>query len=496
MHFTWRFGSPDSQLSRWLMIASMATAVLPVWRSPMISSRWPRPMGVMASMDLMPVCRGSFTGWRWTTDGAWTSRALVSSVSMSPLPSTGRPSGSMTRPRNWSPTGTERIRPVCLTSSPSSIWEASPRITHPIWRTSRLNAIPRMPPGNSSSSLARVEGRPSTRAMPSPVSVTRPTSSRDTPGSKPSTCLWRALLISSELMVSSATSSHPFASLREPRSRSSGQALQRQLQLPADRAVDDLVAHASDHAAHDRGIHHDLDVHPSSRGPGQRLPQPRLPRVVEGNRGASLHDHAPVPRRRPVGQVAKPLHRVAGLPRGPSSRKDRVGQGAPEGRLRLDQPGQPEQLLGHSLERALGFGLRQHRLQREVLEHLAEPVRDGVLHGKVLEEGEGPLVESPAEEVPQEPPLGIRRNADVGQGLAELRLPAQEVGEREQLLADARLRAASGRRRRRERLLRAGARREPAPRSRLAHGLPPAGDRPPPSPASGAGPTLAASSST
>ena len=27
------------------MIASIATAVLPVWRSPMISSRWPRPIG-------------------------------------------------------------------------------------------------------------------------------------------------------------------------------------------------------------------------------------------------------------------------------------------------------------------------------------------------------------------------------------------------------------------------------------------------------------------
>ena len=28
----------------------MATAVLPVWRSPMISSRWPRPMGIRVSM--------------------------------------------------------------------------------------------------------------------------------------------------------------------------------------------------------------------------------------------------------------------------------------------------------------------------------------------------------------------------------------------------------------------------------------------------------------
>ena len=46
----------------WLMIVSIATAVLPVWRSPMISSRWPRPIGTIASMALRPVCSGSFTG--------------------------------------------------------------------------------------------------------------------------------------------------------------------------------------------------------------------------------------------------------------------------------------------------------------------------------------------------------------------------------------------------------------------------------------------------
>ena len=44
------------------MIASMPMAVLPVLRSPMISSRWPRPIGVIASMALMPVCSGSLTG--------------------------------------------------------------------------------------------------------------------------------------------------------------------------------------------------------------------------------------------------------------------------------------------------------------------------------------------------------------------------------------------------------------------------------------------------
>src|SRR4029453_812008 len=37
-------------------------AVFPVWRSPMISSRWPRPMGIIASIALSPVCSGSFPG--------------------------------------------------------------------------------------------------------------------------------------------------------------------------------------------------------------------------------------------------------------------------------------------------------------------------------------------------------------------------------------------------------------------------------------------------
>ena len=45
----------------WLMIVSIAIAVLPVWRSPMISSRWPRPIGISASIALMPVWTGVST---------------------------------------------------------------------------------------------------------------------------------------------------------------------------------------------------------------------------------------------------------------------------------------------------------------------------------------------------------------------------------------------------------------------------------------------------
>src|ERR1043165_1317675 len=53
-----------TSLPFWLMIVSSATAVLPVCRSPMISCRWPRPIAVIASIAVMPVYRGSFTGWR------------------------------------------------------------------------------------------------------------------------------------------------------------------------------------------------------------------------------------------------------------------------------------------------------------------------------------------------------------------------------------------------------------------------------------------------
>ena len=54
----------------WLRMVSRAMAVLPVWRSPMMSSRWPRPMGNMASTARRPVSMGVSTGWRSRMPGA------------------------------------------------------------------------------------------------------------------------------------------------------------------------------------------------------------------------------------------------------------------------------------------------------------------------------------------------------------------------------------------------------------------------------------------
>ena len=75
----------------------------------------------------------------------------------------------------------------------------------PISSSSRLNARPSTPPGNSSSSLAIARGSPFTRAMPSPASTTRPTSSRSTEGVKPSTFLRSASAMSFGSKFSSST---------------------------------------------------------------------------------------------------------------------------------------------------------------------------------------------------------------------------------------------------------------------------------------------------
>ena len=96
----------------WLMIVSMQIVVLPVDRSPMTSSRWPRPMGIMASMAMMPVCTGCRTGSRLMIPGASFSTGYATSLAIGPLPSSGSPSVFTTRPSRPLPTGTCSSLPV------------------------------------------------------------------------------------------------------------------------------------------------------------------------------------------------------------------------------------------------------------------------------------------------------------------------------------------------------------------------------------------------
>ena len=120
----------------------------------MMSSRWPRPIGIIESIALMPVWSGSVTGWRSTTPGALNSSGRVSSVLIGPWPSSGWPSGSTTRPMRASPTGTLTILPVRLTFSPSVTFSQSPKSGEPTLSSSRLKAMPVTPCSSSSISIA------------------------------------------------------------------------------------------------------------------------------------------------------------------------------------------------------------------------------------------------------------------------------------------------------------------------------------------------------
>src|SRR3954447_4625429 len=235
------------------MIVSSAIAVFPVWRSPMISSRWPRPIGIIASIAFRPVWSGTLTGWRWTTPGALHSAGRRSVVSTSPLPSSGRPSGSTIRPSRAAPTGMSSRWSVRLTVSPSTILSQSPNSTVPTLSASRLSASPVTSCGNSSISNDMQFSSPCTRAMPSATDSTVPTSvSSALPESSPSMRLFRMLVISSGLICIWAVLPQWLDGI----TRLSGfrDFSSELLKAVPDRCVQDRVPHAEHDAAQDVGV--------------------------------------------------------------------------------------------------------------------------------------------------------------------------------------------------------------------------------------------------
>src|SRR5213596_1332156 len=268
-----------TSLSPWLMMASTATAVFPVCRSPMISSRWPRPMGTIASIALSPVCSGSFTGCRSTTPGASRSMGRNCLVPIGPLPSIGWPSALTTRPSISSPTGTEMMRLVRLTGPPSLMALNSPRSTAPTLSSSRFSAMPKTPCGNSSISPAMAFSTPCTRAMPSPIEMMLPTSATSTSTAKLPICSRMILDISSALMSISLALHESFSEL---------------LELPRDAAVVDHAADARDEAANDRRIDARLQRHRSTGDGGETLLDllNSIGRERRGRRHFGTHDLA------------------------------------------------------------------------------------------------------------------------------------------------------------------------------------------------------------
>src|SRR3954452_11935343 len=268
--------TPESLL---LMIVSIAIAVLPDWRSPMINSRWPRPIGIIVSTAFRPVCIGSVTGWRWTTPGALNSAGRRSVTSMSPLPSSAMPSGETMRPSMFSPTGMSSRWPVRLTVSPSTICSHGPNSTAPTLSDSRFSARPVTSWGNSSISNDMQFSRPWTRAMPSATDRTVPTSARSASStSSPSMRLLRMEVISSDLICTvrlvSLDARHLAAQLVES---------------VADRRVEHGVADAEDDAADDVRIDVGVELDLLARLLADPLADPLDDVLVELDGGGHVH---------------------------------------------------------------------------------------------------------------------------------------------------------------------------------------------------------------
>src|SRR6185295_16553630 len=281
------------------MMVSIATAVLPVWRSPMMSSRWPRPTGTIASIAFRPVCTGCDTDWRAITPGATFSITSVILALIGPLPSIGWPSEFTTRPSSSGPIGTERILPVVLTVSPSLMCWYSPRITAPTESRSRLSARPKVPLGNSSISPCITSERPWMRQMPSVTETTVPWVRICAPASR----FWMRVLISSEI-------SDGFNCIG---CSLSFQCRLERAELRARRAVDDLVAHHDLHAADQLAVDHDLRAHLAAGLFLQPRHQVGELGLVELERGVHLGlDHA-------LALVLQPLEVAADLGQQPES---------------------------------------------------------------------------------------------------------------------------------------------------------------------------------
>jgi hypothetical protein len=129
----------------------------------MISSRWPRPIGIIESIAFMPVCIGSCTDLRAMMPGALISTLRVWVPTIGLPPSMAWPVALTTRPTSSSPTGTSTILPVRRTTSPSLMPSKRPRIATPTLSSSRLSTMPwtfSPLPSNSSSSPASAPDRP------------------------------------------------------------------------------------------------------------------------------------------------------------------------------------------------------------------------------------------------------------------------------------------------------------------------------------------------
>src|SRR6056297_672792 len=252
-------------LPRCARTLASATLVLPVWRSPKISSRCPRPIGNSASIALIPVWSGVLTGARARIGGAARSIGRRFWARSGSPPSRGSPRGETTRPSSSGPTGTSATRCVRLTRAPAVTRSTRSSSTTPTVSLRRSLAMPTAPPAKRSRSSTWAPGRPRTSAIPPETDWTVPSSSTRRPG--PTSC--RAASSASRSSSRTLPGSYARGSTSEP----TGSALT--LGLPRiGLALVPLVAGAAD-LTHDV-VERRLElVDPALRGPADlQAPDP------------------------------------------------------------------------------------------------------------------------------------------------------------------------------------------------------------------------------
>src|SRR5919197_3145621 len=235
------------------------------------------------------------------------------------------------------------------------------------------------------------EGMPSTKAMPSPLQVTRPTSSRVTAGRYDSTCLRRALAMSSGRMDSSVTVALPLSLCWTAYGAAAmvlgAQPLAHLGEAAAHAAVEDLVADADHDRAEDRRVDRTVQVDRPASDPGEHLGEPAPARRVQLDGGAHLgHQPLPPPCRLP-GQLPGRLAEAApvaqdhpevgeggGALAGAAAQQvgdlrllvvdgqARVGERAAHARPAIDQRAELVQLPLQALELPVGLGVGEDRL--------------------------------------------------------------------------------------------------------------------------------------
>ena len=158
------------------MMVSTASDVLPVPRSPMISSRWPLPSGIIASTTIRPVSSGLVTRSRSTIAGEGCSTGAKARVR--PARRRHRAAGPARRP-----TAKQFLADGHAGNLARAVHEAAGRHQRRRRRAARIRSDSRRDRRrararhcrNSRTSSSRVSGRPETVATPSPTWTTRPT---------------------------------------------------------------------------------------------------------------------------------------------------------------------------------------------------------------------------------------------------------------------------------------------------------------------------------